>query len=185
MFHCFLPFALLLFIALHIALVHASGQSDVVANRLPAVGERVNMFPVYALKDLMAVSLYLFVLCLLCLVFPNAFSNKLNYEPADFYRTPADIKPEWYFMQYYSVLRVFESKLVGALVIALTLLFIMALPYLHEDLSSDVFEAWYRLSVVTLFLSFALLGALGAVRLSYCVTVLARLCVFSYLLFFV
>lgn len=93
-FHCFLPFVLLFLVVVHIALVHISGQNDVIPNRAFAVGARVNMFPVYALKDLVLVGLYLLILCALCLAFPSAFSNKLNYEPADFYNTPADIKPE-------------------------------------------------------------------------------------------
>lgn len=85
---------LLFFVVLHVVLVHASGQNDVVSNRGFALSSRVNMFPVYALKDLAFVGLYLLILCALCLAFPNAFSNKLNYEPADFYNTPAAIKPE-------------------------------------------------------------------------------------------
>ncbi|AIC63902.1 Cytochrome b [Candidatus Hodgkinia cicadicola] len=183
-FHCFLPFVLLFLVVVHIALVHISGQNDVIPNRAFAVGARVNMFPVYALKDLVLVGLYLLILCALCLAFPSAFSNKLNYEPADFYNTPADIKPEWYFMHYYSVLRVFESKLAGVFVTGLTLLFVAALPYTHEDLSSDVLKVLYKPSVVVLFLSFALLGILGALRLSYWLTVLARVCVCVYFLFF-
>ncbi|AHL30940.1 MAG: putative cytochrome b [Candidatus Hodgkinia cicadicola] len=183
-FHCFLPFALLFFVVLHVALVHASGQNDVVSNRVFAVSSRVNMFPVFVLKDLVFVGLYLLILCALCLAFPSVFSNKLNYEPADFYNTPADIKPEWYFMHYYSVLRVFESKLAGVFVTSLTLLFVVALPYIHEDLSSDTLKDLYKPGVVVLFLSFALLGILGAMRPSYWLAALARACVCVYLSFF-
>lgn len=93
-FHCFLPFVLFFLAVFHVALVHNSGQNDVISNRTPAIGSRVNMFPVYVLKDLVLVGLYSLILCALCLAFPNVFSNKLNYEPADFYNTPADIKPE-------------------------------------------------------------------------------------------
>ncbi len=141
MFHCFLPFALLLIIAFHVRLACASGQNSVIPSRLPASGERISAFPVYALKNLMAVSLYLFALCLLCLVFPNAFSNKLNYKTADFCNTPADVKSGWRFALYHSTLRAFKSKLVGMLAMGLTLVFITVLPYIHEDLSSDVFKA--------------------------------------------
>ncbi|AUG91450.1 Cytochrome b [Candidatus Hodgkinia cicadicola] len=183
-FHCFLPFVLLLFAVVHVVLVHASGQNDVVSNRAFAISSRVNMFPIFALKDLVFVGLYLLILCALCLAFPSAFSNKLNYEPADFYNTPADVKPEWYFMHHYSVLRVFESKLAGVFVTGLTLLFVVVLPYTHEDLSSDVLKDLYKPGVVVLFLSFALLGTLGAMRLSYWLTVLARACVCVYLSFF-
>lgn len=70
-------------------------------------------------------------------------------------------------MHYYSVLRVFESKLAGVFVTSLTLLFIVVLPYTHEDLPSDALKDLYKPSVVVLFLSFALLGILGALRLNY------------------
>ncbi|AUG33944.1 Cytochrome b [Candidatus Hodgkinia cicadicola] len=183
-FHCFLPFVLFFLAVVHVVLVHNSGQSDIVSNRMPAISSRANMFPVYLLKDLVCVGAYLLILCALCLAFPNVFSNKLNYEPADFYNTPADIKPEWYFMHYYSVLRIFESKLAGVFVTSLTLLLIVVLPYIHEDLFSDALKDLYKPSVVVLFLSFALLGILGALRLNYWLAVLAKLCVCVCLSFF-
>lgn len=93
-FHCFLPFVLLFFVVLHAALAHASGQTGAISNRGFDVGARANMFPVSVFKHLAFVSLYLLALCALCLAFPSVFSNKLSYEPADFYNTPADIKPE-------------------------------------------------------------------------------------------
>lgn len=70
-------------------------------------------------------------------------------------------------MPYYSVLRTFESKLAGVFVTSLTLLFVVVLPCVHEDLSSDTLKDLYKLGVVVLFLSFAALGILGALSLSY------------------
>ncbi len=93
-FHCFLPFVLLFLAVLHVVLVRNSGQSNTVSNRTFAVGSRVSMFPVYVLKHLVFVGFHLLILCVLCLAFPGVFSNKLNYEPADFYNAPADVKPE-------------------------------------------------------------------------------------------
>ncbi|XXM93389.1 MAG: cytochrome b N-terminal domain-containing protein [Candidatus Hodgkinia cicadicola] len=183
-FHCFLPFALVSLTLVHLALVHSSGQNDLISNRVPAKNARANMFPVYALKDLVSICAYLLLLCLLCLVFPNALSNNLNYEPADFYNTPADIKPEWYFMQYYSVLRVFESKLAGVFAIWLTLMLIMLLPYTHKELPLSSLRALYRAHVILLFLSFIVLGALGALHLNRWLIALAKLCIISYFSFF-
>ncbi len=93
-FHCILPFVLFSLIILHITLVHAAGQNKLTLNRVPIMGSRVDIFPTFLLKDATFICLYLLILCLLCLVFPNALINKLNYEPANFYNTPNDIKPE-------------------------------------------------------------------------------------------
>ncbi|XXM90171.1 cytochrome b N-terminal domain-containing protein [Candidatus Hodgkinia cicadicola] len=183
-FHCVLPFVLFFLITMHVALVHFAGQNDLAVSRLPVASARINIFPVYALKDFICVCVYLLVLAALCLVFPDVFSNRLNFEPADFYNTPADIKPEWYFMHYYSLLRIFESKLTGICLVALTLTLIALLPYTHEELSSVNFEKLYRPCVVGLFASFVILGVLGTVRLSYWSVVLAKLCVLGYFSFF-
>ncbi len=86
-------------------------------------------------------------------------------------------------MHHYAVLRVFESKLAGVLVASLTLLFIVALPYVHEDLSAYALKDSYKPSVVVLFLSFALLRILGVLRPNYWLAALAKLCVCVYLLF--
>ncbi|XXN19775.1 MAG: cytochrome b N-terminal domain-containing protein [Candidatus Hodgkinia cicadicola] len=183
-FHCILPFVLIALVILHITLVHAAGQNNPILNRMPVLDSRVSIYPVYLLKDVISVCVYLLVLCLLCLVAPNMFINSLNYEPANFYVTPNEIKPEWYLMHYYSVLRIFESKLVGMLVAILSLVFTVLLPYTHSDLSSKLFVKFYRPCVIVLFLSFLALGVLGTLRLTYWLNVLARLCTFVCALFF-
>jgi len=50
-----------------------------------------------------------------------------SYIEADPMVTPVSIKPEWYFLAFYAMLRSIESK-VGGLVLVLIFLFVMWVP---------------------------------------------------------
>ncbi|XXM93677.1 cytochrome b N-terminal domain-containing protein [Candidatus Hodgkinia cicadicola] len=183
-FHCFVPFVILFLAVLHVVLVHLATQNSPVPNRLPLHDSCVKMFPFFALKDVMFVFVYLLVLCFLCLVAPNTFLSRHNYTPANYYVTPTDIKPEWYFLPYYSVLRGFESKLFGVFAVMSALVFMVLLPYTHENLSSSVFESFYKLSATVLFLSFFCLGIVGAFEFGFYSDLVLKLCTTWCLVFF-
>ncbi|WGS83574.1 MAG: cytochrome b N-terminal domain-containing protein [Candidatus Hodgkinia cicadicola] len=175
-FHCFLPFVVLFLAVLHVVLVHLATQNSPIPNRLPLYNSFVRMFPFFALKDTAFVFGYLLAICFLCLVVPNAFLNRHNHNPTNYYVTPTDIKPEWYFLPYYSVLRGFDSKPLGVVSVVSVLVFMVLLPYTHESLPSVVFKSFYKLFATALFLSFSCLGILGVFELGRYSDLVAKLC---------
>jgi ubiquinol-cytochrome c reductase cytochrome b subunit len=53
-------------------------------------------------------------------------------EPADPFVTPADIKPEWYFLWAYQTLKILPNKLLGLGVQAVLMTFLALLPFLDR-----------------------------------------------------
>ena len=66
-------------------------------------------------------------------------------DPADPLNTPAHVKPEWYFLALYQLLK-FIPKTIGALIPVIAVLFVMIWPFLdkREDKKRAV---WIRLAV--------------------------------------
>ncbi len=136
-FHCFLPFVVLFLAALHVVLVHLATQNSPIPNRLHCTAPVLKCF-LSALKDTAFVFVCLLAVRLLCLAVPNTFLNRHNYNPANYYATPTDIKPDWHFLSYYSVLKRFDSKRLGVLCMVSVLVFMALLPNTHV-------KTWLRL----------------------------------------
>ena len=58
-------------------------------------------------------------------------SNDLNSRPP--LVTPAHIKPEWYFLFVYAILRSIPNKLGGVVALVFSILILLFLPYLHKN----------------------------------------------------
>ncbi len=79
---------------IHLILVHIKGQSNPIPNRIPIKISFTEMSPVFVLKYIIAITYYISIMSILCLIFPNILTKKDNYCPADYYNTPEDITPE-------------------------------------------------------------------------------------------
>lgn len=92
MLHFILPFIILVFVILHIFLVHLVGST----NPLRGVNRTDQQFFVsyFATKDLFGFLIFFFFFCSLIIYFPNYLGHPDNYIPANPLVTPAHIVPE-------------------------------------------------------------------------------------------
>ncbi|MFP3037929.1 MAG: cytochrome bc complex cytochrome b subunit [Candidatus Hodgkinia cicadicola] len=183
-FHCILPFIVLILIMLHLFLVHIKGQSNPIPNRIPVKKAFTEMNPVFVLKYIIAITYYISIMSTLCLIFPNILTKKDNYYPADYYRTPSNLTPEWYFLPFYTILKTFESKLISMVIVLLSLISITLLPYTHNNLPTTFLYKNYRYYTITTILSFILLGIMGKFNQTRMVTTISKFCITWYLGFF-
>ena len=102
--------------------------------RHPEYPGGIPFFPNYVTKDLAMI--YLFLTLLMAVVFfaPWIFLPAQAFEPADPFTTPAGIKPEWYFLAPYQILRIFPNKTAGILVQLAFLLFLFVLPFIDRSM---------------------------------------------------
>lgn len=111
---------------IHLFYLHLKGSNNPLAL---ARGYRdvVLFHRYYRFKDGLAIVVLMCGLFLRFLIFPDGVLDIESYIEADPLVTPSTIKPEWYFLVYYSMLRSVDSK-VGGLVLVLTFLFLLWLP---------------------------------------------------------
>lgn len=94
----------------------------------------IPFFPNYVMNDLAVI--YLFLTLLVGMVFfaPWVLLPDQAFEPADPFTTPAGIKPEWYFLIPYQILRIFPNKRAGIMVQIVLLLFLFILPFIDRSM---------------------------------------------------
>ncbi len=129
-----LPLLLLGLMGLHLLLVRWLGISPLARTDEPAPDPQMlrqqgghPFVPFHLLKDLAAVYVALGVLCTLALLWPSQVG-----EPADPLRTPVGIKPDWYFLPAYQLLK-YVPEVVGVLAAPLFLLALMLLPFFDHS----------------------------------------------------
>lgn len=71
-------------------------------------------------------------LVLVVLFAPDLFGRAENFIPADPYKTPLHIQPEWYFLFAYSILRRMPTKGGGVAALAFSVLGLYILPLRYK-----------------------------------------------------
>ena len=92
----------------------------------------IPFFPNFFLQDLISISLYLACFMALVFFFPNLFIPAAAYMPPNPLVTPAQIKPEWYFLANYQTLKLFPSESIGITVQVVAMTFLAIFPFIDR-----------------------------------------------------
>nr|AIG52602.1 cytochrome b [Ctenotus spaldingi]AIG53178.1 cytochrome b [Ctenotus spaldingi]AIG53218.1 cytochrome b [Ctenotus spaldingi]AIG53557.1 cytochrome b [Ctenotus spaldingi] len=130
-FHFLLPFAIMGASMLHLLFLHETGSNNPIG--LTSNTDKIPFHPYYSYKDLLGATLFLMVLLSLALFSPNLLGDPENFTPANPLVTPPHIKPEWYFLFAYAILRSIPNKLGGVLALLFSILILMLVPALHTS----------------------------------------------------
>nr|AIG52571.1 cytochrome b [Ctenotus essingtonii] len=130
-FHFLLPFAIMGASMLHLLFLHETGSNN--PTGLTSNTDKIPFHPYFSYKDLLGATLFLMVLLTLTLFSPNLLGDPENFTPANPLVTPPHIKPEWYFLFAYAILRSIPNKLGGVLALLFSILILMLVPALHTS----------------------------------------------------
>nr|YP_010688064.1 cytochrome b [Torix tukubana]WBR65245.1 cytochrome b [Torix tukubana] len=112
-FHFMLPFMMIALIVLHLLFLHQTGSNNPLG--INSDSDRIPFHPYYSIKDCLGFIIAITCLLLLVLFNPNLFSDPENFLKASSSVTPLHIKPEWYFLWIYAILRSVPNKLGGVI----------------------------------------------------------------------
>lgn len=152
--HFLVPLLVLRLIVVHLLLLHEYVSSSSV---------RVNIiileFSQLLNKDIQIWTSYLLLLAMMIMI-PQYFIDADNWGEANFLVTPDHIKPEWYFLFAYAILRCIPDKLygvlglVGSLIVVLISGFINNIMFVLSVMFSFMMLTWLRgLDVTTYYTS--------------------------------
>nr|Q9T475.1 RecName: Full=Cytochrome b; AltName: Full=Complex III subunit 3; AltName: Full=Complex III subunit III; AltName: Full=Cytochrome b-c1 complex subunit 3; AltName: Full=Ubiquinol-cytochrome-c reductase complex cytochrome b subunit [Nesomys audeberti]AAF15209.1 cytochrome b [Nesomys audeberti]AAF15210.1 cytochrome b [Nesomys audeberti]QCT05599.1 cytochrome b [Nesomys rufus]QCT05600.1 cytochrome b [Nesomys rufus] len=130
-FHFILPFIIAALATVHLLFLHETGSNN--PSGLNSDADKIPFHPYYTLKDFLGMLLLILTLISLVLFFPDLLGDPDNYMPANPLNTPPHIKPEWYFLFAYAILRSIPNKLGGVLALILSILILALLPLLHTS----------------------------------------------------
>nr|YP_010933647.1 cytochrome b [Ptychadena levenorum]WKT10234.1 cytochrome b [Ptychadena levenorum]WKT10247.1 cytochrome b [Ptychadena levenorum]WKT10260.1 cytochrome b [Ptychadena levenorum]WKT10273.1 cytochrome b [Ptychadena levenorum]WKT10286.1 cytochrome b [Ptychadena levenorum] len=130
-FHFILPFAIAGATIIHLLFLHQTGSSN--PTGLNSNLDKVPFHAYYTYKDLFGFAIMLGALATLSTFAPNLLGDPDNFIPANPLVTPPHIKPEWYFLFAYAILRSIPNKLGGVLALLLAILVLLIVPITHTS----------------------------------------------------
>ena len=116
---------------IHLIALHEGGSNNPMGVRSDI--DKIPFHHYYTVKDLYGVIILLIGLCVLVFFLPYLLGDAENFKPANPLVTPEHIKPEWYFLFAYAILRSIPNKLGGVIALLASVLILFFLPYLHRS----------------------------------------------------
>ncbi len=199
-----LPIVLLALVVLHLLALHEVGSNnpdgvDIKKNKdengIPKDG--VPFHPFYTVHDLVGITVFLFVFCVIMFFMPEMggfFLEYANFEEANNLKTPEHIAPVWYFTPFYAILRAvtfdigpLNSKFLGFVAMAAAIAILFVLPWLDKSpVRSMRYKGNFsRIALLVFAASFVILGYLGVKAPTPGRTVLAQICTLIYFAYFI
>lgn len=124
--HFILPFVILALVIIHLLFLHQSGSNNPLGTNSDS--DRIPFHHYYSVKDALGYTITLILFISLILFNPNLFTDPENFIISNPLVTPTHIKPEWYFLWLYAILRSIPNKLGGVLALFLALIILFTLP---------------------------------------------------------
>nr|YP_004581482.1 cytochrome b [Pleuragramma antarctica]AEH05436.1 cytochrome b [Pleuragramma antarctica] len=128
-FHFLFPFVIAGATMVHLLFLHQTGSNNPLG--LNSTGDKIPFHPYFSYKDLLGFATLLVALASIALFTPQLLGDPDNFTPANPLVTPPHIKPEWYFLFAYAILRSIPDKLGGVLALLASILILLVVPYLH------------------------------------------------------
>nr|YP_010318861.1 cytochrome b [Pipa snethlageae]UMB51095.1 cytochrome b [Pipa snethlageae] len=128
-FHFLLPFLIAGASIIHLLFLHETGSTN--PTGLNSNPDKIPFHPYFSYKDLLGFLILLIALTLLSMFSPNLLGDPDNFTPANPLITPPHIKPEWYFLFAYAILRSIPNKLGGVTALVMSILILALMPTLH------------------------------------------------------
>nr|AAK26692.1 cytochrome b [Sylvicapra grimmia] len=130
-FHFIFPFIIAALAMVHLLFLHETGSNN--PTGISSDADKIPFHPYYTIKDILGALLLILALMTLVLFSPDLLGDPDNYPPANPLNTPPHIKPEWYFLFAYAILRSIPNKLGGVLALVLSILILILMPLLHTS----------------------------------------------------
>lgn len=125
--HFLLPFIIAAIVIVHLIFLHETGSNNPIG--LNRNFDKIPFHPYFSVKDIVGFLIALYGLIILSLYNPYYLGDPDNFIPANPISTPAHIKPEWYFLFAYAILRSIPNKLGGVIALVISILILLILPF--------------------------------------------------------
>nr|AAK97247.1 cytochrome b [Passerina amoena]AAK97248.1 cytochrome b [Passerina amoena]ACI31737.1 cytochrome b [Passerina amoena] len=177
--HFLLPFVIVGLTLVHLTFLHETGSNNPLG--IPSDCDKIPFHPYYTIKDALGFVLMLSLLVSLALFAPNLLGDPENFTPANPLVTPPHIKPEWYFLFAYAILRSIPNKLGGVLALAASILVLFLMPLLHTSkLRSMTFRPLSQILFWALVANVLILTWVGSQPVEHPFIIIGQLASFTY-----
>nr|YP_008083016.1 cytochrome b [Rhodosoma turcicum]CCO25795.1 cytochrome b [Rhodosoma turcicum] len=123
--HFIMPFVIMALSLLHLFFLHDVGSG----NPQGFSTLKVDFWPYFGIKDLLGYMVVLVLFFSLVFFFPFSLGDSENFHKATSFITPVHIKPEWYYLFAYAILRSIPNKAVGVLALVFSICVFFFFPW--------------------------------------------------------
>nr|AZL35879.1 cytochrome b [Cosmoscarta exultans] len=124
--HFLLPFIITALSMMHIFFLHQHGSNNPLG--IKSNIDKIPFHPYFSVKDIMGFIITITMFMMINMTEPLMLSDPDNFMYANPLSTPNHIKPEWYFLFAYAILRSIPNKLGGVLALMMSILILLTLP---------------------------------------------------------
>ncbi len=160
--HYLFPLLLAAIVGGHIHALHVVHSNNPEGVDIDHEKDTIPFHPYYTIKDAFGLGVFLLGYCYFVFFNPEGWGYFIevdNFVPANNLQTPAHIAPVWYLTPWYTILRTFENKLLGVIMMGASLAILFVLPFLDRSkVRSARYRPVYRQMVLLFFLSVLTLG---------------------------
>lgn len=182
-FHFMLPFVIIALVVIHLLFLHQTGSNNPLG--INRDSDRIPFHPYYSIKDSVGFSMAITSLILLVLFAPNLFRDPENFIKARSSVTPIHIKPEWYFLWIYAILRSVPNKLGGVIAAFSGILIIYLIPFTNPSNKRSLLFYPINKFIFWLFIiSFLILTWIGGRPVEEPFIIIGQIATISYFSFF-
>nr|WKK30232.1 cytochrome b [Ancistrocerus antilope] len=183
-FHFILPFIILIFVIMHLMFLHMTGSNNPMGTNSNL--NKIIFHPYFLYKDSITFIITMTLFLIFILQNPYYLGDPDNFIPANPMITPAHIKPEWYFLFAYAILRAIPNKLGGVMALILSIFILISLPLINKTkLNSPKFNPINQLFFWIFCSSFIMLTWLGGMEIEYPFIQLSQIYSIMYFSFFI
>ncbi len=130
-FHFIVPFIIVALTVLHLLFLHQTGSNNPLG--LNSNSDKIPFHIYYSSKDLVGFFVLFLSLSIISMFSPNLLGDPENFIPANPLVTPVHIKPEWYFLWAYAILRSIPNKLGGVVAMFAAILILLLVPLIFNQ----------------------------------------------------
>lgn len=168
--HYLIPFIIVGLTILHLITLHDVGGSNPLGvkkmikkgGKSEKKNKEITFHPYYTYKDTLGVIIVITILIMILLKNPYYLTHYDNYQKANELVTPTHIVPEIYFLAYFAMLRSIPNKTLGVIVLLLSILSLLIIPYIHKGLiNSNYYRPISYIALSIFIYNFILLTYVG------------------------
>lgn len=182
-FHFLFPFVIVVLSLLHLIFLHRTRSSNPI--QLSSIPLKMYFWPYSRIKDILGFLVIFVLFFFIVFFYPTVFMDPENFIKANPIVTPVHIKPEWYFLFAYAILRCIPNKTLGVLALVVSILFLYVVPLLNFFLNKRFYKGtsfYYQLIFWIFSINFILLTWLRGAPVEEPYILLAQICSFIYFL---
>nr|YP_009172410.1 cytochrome b [Nepa hoffmanni]ALG35810.1 cytochrome b [Nepa hoffmanni] len=159
--HFLMPFIIAALTMIHLLFLHQTGSNNPIGIKSDI--DKLPFHPYFTIKDLMGMTMMMFMFIMLNLLEPRLLGDPENFMPANPMTTPVHIQPEWYFLFAYAILRSIPNKLGGVMAMIMSIAIILTLPFTNKPkFQSSAFYPMNQILFWSMTATLTLLTWIGA-----------------------